>query len=408
MKQLLFAAGIFLACCVSYMTGLRYVGSGDTRPSELLPISLLTEGNFNLSEFREDASLKYYYLENAGALYSAYSPVPALLNTVTFAAASLVNVNLYRHRKQLSLITSAAISAAAASLLFLVLRQLGISGSWALIGTALFAFGTTMWSVSSRGLWQHGPAVMFLHAGLYTLLRRAYPAAGLALGLCVASRSQCLLLAAPLLILESVRLWRTDRMKAAGLVCGFLLPLALLEYYFCAVLGRPLYFLQGGVHGLSGFGGNILVGLTGLIFNPSRGLFVFSPFLALGLYSALKNIRHQPGQLNALLIGAAGLLFLTASWQIWWGGHSFGYRIISEVSSPLIMALIFDLNQKTSRTLTALTAAAFAWSLWVHYLGAYIYPCGWNDRPEPIGAGSKRLWSVQHSEITACMRKLSR
>lgn len=42
---------LFLVSFLIFNIGFRYVGSGDTLPNELLPISILREGNFDFNEF---------------------------------------------------------------------------------------------------------------------------------------------------------------------------------------------------------------------------------------------------------------------------------------------------------------------------------------------------------------------
>ena len=74
------------------------------------------------------------------------------------------------------------------------------------VGVALtYGLATSTWSVSSQGLWQHGPAQLFMAAALYCVIRGErqgwfYAWSGLALGFMVASRQTTAVVAAALLL----------------------------------------------------------------------------------------------------------------------------------------------------------------------------------------------------------------
>jgi hypothetical protein len=64
-----------------FLAGMRYVGSGDTEPAELLPISLLTEGNLDFNEFVPGGGdLPYAYRRVGGRVVSSYPIMAGLLN----------------------------------------------------------------------------------------------------------------------------------------------------------------------------------------------------------------------------------------------------------------------------------------------------------------------------------------
>lgn len=91
---------------VVFLIGMRYVGSGDTEPAELLPISLLNEGNLDFNEFVGGGDLPYAYRLVGGRVVSSYPIVAGLLNVPVYAAARVAGVDLYAHRFELSMITA--------------------------------------------------------------------------------------------------------------------------------------------------------------------------------------------------------------------------------------------------------------------------------------------------------------
>jgi hypothetical protein len=128
---------------------------------------------------------------------------------------------------------------------------------------------------------------------------------------------------------------------------------------------------------------SFLKGLAGVLISPSRGLFVFSPILLVSLWSAFlvwKQRRWLP--LRAAAIAAAGIWFVTARWTGWWGGWSYGYRLVVD-SATLLAFVAIPVAEKirTRRSLLVLVGALTLWSVTVQGLGAFVYDVtGWNYR----------------------------
>lgn len=73
------------------------------------------------------------------------------------------------------------------------------------------------------------------------------------------------------------------------------------------------------------------VGVLGNLISPSRGLFVFMPFLLLPTAAlfALPDLRRRP-LILMLLVWFLLHLILVSQAVIWWGGNSFGPRLLAE------------------------------------------------------------------------------
>ena len=89
-----------------FLAGMRYVGSGDTEPAELLPISLLTHGSLDFNDFVSGSDLPYAYRRVGGRVVSSYPIVAGLLNVPVYAAARLFGADLYTQRFRLSMISA--------------------------------------------------------------------------------------------------------------------------------------------------------------------------------------------------------------------------------------------------------------------------------------------------------------
>jgi hypothetical protein len=52
--------------------------------------------------------------------------------------------------------------------------------------------------------------------------------------------------------------------------------------------------------------------------------------------------------------------------------------------------------------------AAAALSVYIHGLGAYFYPSGWNGSPENVDVSAARVWQVRDNELGRCQSMLIR
>src|SRR5688572_7501851 len=190
LRHRLRAALVFLVPLVLYNVGFRYLPSGDTAPAELLPISLLTEGDFDLDEF-VGHELPYWSLVRKGRVVSYYPVLPGVLNLPVYSVARLLGVDLYANRFLLSMLTASLLSALSVLAVYACLKRIVGSETRALFFAFIYAFATCVWSVCSRGLFSHGPSVLLLSLAFLLLLSGRQPAhafAGLLLGLAVINR----------------------------------------------------------------------------------------------------------------------------------------------------------------------------------------------------------------------------
>jgi hypothetical protein len=282
------ALASFAIPLVVYLAGFRYVGSGDTRPAELLPIALLRGRGFDLTGLIDPAEKYPYWYHRVGdRLVSSYPILPGLLNVPAFAVARAAGVDLEANRERLSLITASLLCAASAFFLFQALVLISSRRRDAFGLTLLYAFGTCVWSVASRAMWQHGPSVFLLTGALWLLLRgdRASAAAsGLLLSLAVVNRPPNVLVAAPLVLFVLRR--RREALPLFAALAG--VPLLLHAAYASVYLGSPVSTgYWNPIPEVANFRGNPFVGFAGLLVSPSRGLFVFDPFFLFAIAGAL-------------------------------------------------------------------------------------------------------------------------
>jgi hypothetical protein len=433
---------LFLFTLGVYLIGLRYQGAGDTVPAELLPIALIHHHGFDLSEFlsRPDivgasGELPYWLIRVNGHVVSMYSVIPGLLNLPVYAVAQTLGVDLLSRRFRLSLLTSAFISALSVAFMYLALRGIASRRRTALLFALVYAFATCVWSVTSRGLWEHGPSLLFITIALslltsgkkvpLPLLRR--PAqiehrcpsvfiggfilkenrarlafAGFWLGLAVATRLTNLVLVLPVVLFLLFR----RRSRIIPFLALMAMPLLLLVWYSLGYWGSLLPL--GGTRHDVGFRGNLFTGLAGLLFSPNRGLFVFTPVFLFAFGSLLFPLfrRRTEPLLRALAVSPILLILVYAKWSMWWGGHSFGYRLLIETIPFLVIFLTLAWERWIwpQRTLRWVFALLLLISIYFQFLGAYYYPSDFNTTPASIDQQAWRLWSISRSELVLCTR----
>jgi len=141
--------------------------------------------------------------------------------------------------------------------------------------------------------------------------------------------------------------------------------------------------------------------LLGNLISPARGLFLFSPVLIFAIGGFILAMRASDWKGLHLTFG----LIIVLHWiavshlQPWWGGYSFGPRIMSDVLPFICYFLAFTLQWCLSasswqRRATAACIAGFAVvSMFIHAQGALRWaPNAWNASPVSIDSQPARLW----------------
>jgi hypothetical protein len=143
--------------------------------------------------------------------------------------------------------------------------------------------------------------------------------------------------------------------------------------------------------------------LCGTLFSPSRGLFIFSPFLLFLFVRLLPFYRRKyaltPLEILLVLLSVAWWIG-TARWPEWWGGGSYGPRLLCELL-PCVVILLVPVAANlslgggwTSKACTALFAIAGAVSIGIHFRGATAQAVhDWNGGPPSISEAPQRAWS---------------
>jgi hypothetical protein len=281
--------------------------------------------------------------------------------------------------------------ALSAAFVFLAARR-WVSRAAAIVLALAYGLGTCAWSTSSQTLWQHAPDTFFVALGAYGLLRATESLRWSAVaGAAFAAATACRPTSAIFAVAAAVFLVRNRRALLAYLAAATPIALAIAgcnAYWF----GSPLRFGQTVVGddlalALTGVANQwqtpLWVGVPGLLVSPSRGLFVFSPFLLAAIPGAVIAWRRaEYAPLRPLAIAAFLVLLVAGKHYDWWGGWAYGYRHLVDLA-PVLALLVAPVlgGILASRWRRVAFAGLTAWSIGVQAIGAFVYDTsGWNAR----------------------------
>ena len=170
-----------------------------------------------------------------------------------------------------------------------------------------------------------------------------------------------------------------------------------------------------------------MTGLAGLTISPSRGILVYSPVVLLAVVGAYRVWRTRldalatiEGQDAVLLgryatLGAVAMLLAYSQYLVWWGGHGFGPRYLTEMMPLAALLFVFGLMDpgRLSRpaptrraprpmTLRATLIVLCAYSIGIQALGAFCWPSPWTLDGASVYV--PKLWDWQDNQIASCIR----
>jgi hypothetical protein len=302
--------------------------------------------------------------------------------------------------------SAAAITTLAALALLVVLRKLGL-GHEAWLAALAAALGSNLWCTASQSLWQHGPAALMLTLLVLLLLPESpsparFILAGLTAGLLVCCRPIDLAFAV------MTALWVTVRHPRQ--LVWFLPPAMVVG---AALIGYNNAYLgsAGGYYSTfdaTTFGTPWLEGLKGTLLSPSHGLFVFSPWTLIAFaYFPFVFFQLRPAMLLPWLLATVGAhALLISTFSCWWAGLCFGPRYWTEVMPlfAIVLGLALHWAKARCRPIFALSLVLIAISIGIQFLGAAVYPSGWENHAEQEGERFKeRLWDWSDTELSRCI-----
>jgi hypothetical protein len=275
-------------------------------------------------------------------------------------------------------------------------------------GTAL---GTQVWSTASRVMWSHTWLIFLGGVVAYWLLRRetGQPKPG------------------PIMLATLLSWMYFTRPTAA-------IPILCVTVYMFVYYGRE--FLAYSLTGLAWFGGflayswfnfgklipdyylhsefdlrSFRTALPAILISPSRGLLIYVPVLIFVFYLLIRYWKTLPFQNLAILALAMVVtqILTIALWPVWWGGYSYGPRLLTDAVPWLALLAILGCaarlrSNETARFSRSETLAAFALlalSIAINARGAISWPTAHWHIVVDIDRHPDRAWDWSYPQFMA-------
>jgi hypothetical protein len=420
------AAALFLVLVAIYNSNGRELQPVDSQPTKYAARALARDGVLTLDRDIAEkpglAARSAFQKDRDGHTRSAYSVVPSLIAAVPawgLAKIGVLDLDAPLAPSLIAALTASLLTAGAVVLVFVSLRR--IASERAALYTAIgLGLGTNYWALVSRTLWQHETVAFGIALALWAWLRPANEltywravCGGAGLAVACTCRLQVVPLAGVMVLWLGVRSGAARAVVSGGVVAAAIAAqLAAQYHWFGDVLGgyhaALTVALQPGTHGVtSSLSRTPWTGALGLLVSPSRGLLVFSPVVLIALAGIRRSRRVPDLRLGWLVIASAALFVEYAFYSIWWGGFTFGPRLMIDVLVPLAPAAVLGVEAVRARQWSGwLAAVALAWSIGVAATGAFIYPNDqWNTNPESVDTHHERLWQWHDSQIVRAWRR---
>lgn len=394
-----------------FWSNFRTSPSGDNLATRALAAAIAVDGSFDISRAlgggQADGRLPYSAVRAQSRVLPAFPLGTGILATPVYSCAraacggSSATLSLND-----SLEKGAASLIAAFSIVLLLQLLPGHVGSGSTIAAAsLLAAGTPFLTSLSQGLWSFTGEQLAIVGMIFAVWRRregweAPWIAGLLMGIAFLCRPTAIL-SAPV----TLSLLKKNKSRLVFLLTSALGVLAVV------LVNLRLYGTVLGAYGELNSGksvhdvGGLFLGLAGVVLSPSRGLVWFFPALILALACGLARRTSSRFRLEYLGIASTSglVLLLTASYEKWWGGHSIGPRLLSELAVPTALALAFALDDcRTLRARRALVAVAGFQSIIFLILHFSVSATTWSD-DVAVDANPAVLWSIRDSQLAAAL-----
>ncbi len=353
----------------------------------------------------------YYYYGPGSSVLSA--PYVALMNALGLDAADASGAHDLNSEMKIQTRLASLLMALLAVLFFLTARLL-LPLKWSLVVAVFGAFGTQVWSTATRALWAHTWMIFLL--GIVVLMLVAHETKGTRLRpVALATLLSWIFFVRPtaivpiIVITAYILIYKRELFVTYAItgIAWLAVFFAYSYYNFGQVV--PNYYRLGNdltARALS-------VGLLGNLISPSRGVLVFVPFLLFVAYLLVRYRRHVSTRLTALALAAIVLNWiLVSSFPIWWGGFSFGPRLLTDVVPWFVLLTIVALKAAlTAHTKRRgiLSGAEFvagalllALSIGINGRGAVSEATAyWNVRPQSVDEHPERLWDWHNPQFLA-------
>ncbi len=346
----LLTATAVLIVMTSSVRKASYYNRSDPHGALLTAQSILQYGTIRLDHYGSEDVLKTRFsyrviIRNGHAYY--YFPVGTSLVALPFVAcARFAGMDMANVPDDLTLQgLLAALSVSLIALLSYSLCRFRLREIESLLLATIFVFGTSIAGTCGTALWSFNFEVVFILLALNLLsliLQKRNSTSGIisfGLGTSLFMAYLCRP-SAGFFIVGVLAVLFLSRSAVAAKITAFTLAMFIvifisfsLREYHSAL---PPYYQLTRLAGT----GDFKTALYGLLLSPSRGLLVFSPHLLFVLPAGLLVLRRDRMHLIFAYAWMLVQLLSISRFPHWWGGHSFGARLLTDITPALLLIAI--------------------------------------------------------------------
>jgi hypothetical protein len=366
---------------------------------------------------------------------SAFPLIAGLLAVPVYFFPVVFNMSItWENLIILSHISSALIMAIAGGFFYLLLKShpFSLNEKNAKLLTYVYLFGTINFAHISQALWQHGVVQLLSIVSLLLFFKGISPErikrfspssniwylffAGALLGFAFLARPTAAIYWPFLIVLLFQYLYKEikDFVLAGVTFLGGLIPPAIFFIWYNFTYYKSLLNQGYSDQITSEWLGKLPEGALGMWISPSKGILIYSPiaiFSLIGLMIVVRELKRG-GDWETYLKYIIFALIITlhtlvlGKWKHWYGGYSFGYRMLSDVL-PLIILLmipyvISDLFKKTKTVFYLL----FGVSIAIQVYGLIFFDGVWHAAYDRGYNNTSWLWSLKDSELAFNIRRI--
>ena len=325
-------------------------------------------------------------------------------------------------------------SAFSISLFFLIVRTFGISLKNSILVSLIFGFSTPIWAYSQTSL-NVVPMMTFILMG-YLFFRkfqnipnyRTLIISTSVLGFAYLIRPDAIFFIIPLFVIFLFYVIKHNKKFQNFL--SFVIPLSFF-YFFDKFIdyirigtsaSSGIMSSAAGISSTFGVSFSSLIGISGLLFSPGVGLFIFSPILLTAFFSF--PIIYKKDKISCLLFISVFIYFLIhyGSGIHWHGLVSWGARYLLPTIPFLLIPLSFSLEKYSNNYFKIILIVLFAfgflanfsyvvqdvnWFIWGHMGDSErgLYSLAKNQE-FPLRIHPAIIWTFEYSPLTHSISNL--
>jgi hypothetical protein len=189
------------------------------------------------------------------------------------------------------------------------------------------------------------------------------------------------------------------------LFCLAGIPPILFQLFYNKVYFRDFFRTQWDVSQEYFWTTPIFQGILNILFSPGRGLFIYS---AIFLFSFLGMVLvwRKSGDLllRYLSVGVIANLLVYSKFFMWWGGYTYGPRLLADLS-PILCFFLIPVTSLGKFRFTKIVFIVLAFlSFCAHGIGAYANDPFWNFETD-IDLNPKAAWMWNDNQLINAPRR---